>query len=94
MTVDEITKKYRETCTALSNQYKADLEAHLKELHLDGLVRRKCDGKIGWLLVVNSPICDYSINFYPRLKQGNRSKCSSGWATDIENGFEPFEDDT
>lgn len=92
MTFDEALEKYYEKRDKISEEFKADVKEWLKELGLDGKVRRKSDGKIGWLDV------DYykSLNFYPIRKDGTMAIRCSGWVSpsEPERDFERYEDDS
>ena len=91
MTILELQEKYSDERTKLTAREMEALRARLKEINLDGLVRYKRDGKIGWLCVVY----DYPrarIKFYPRTKSGEMSKNASGWAYDIETAYEPYKE--
>ena len=88
----EIEKKYMQERRDLVARCEADIKSRLTELHLDGLVRRKKDGKIGWLWVERKEGCRVKVNFHPRKKDGTPSVNSSGWAFDVEGEFEPYEE--
>ena len=92
MTLYEIEKKYMEERRDLVARYEADIKSRLTELNFDGLVRRKKDGKIGWLWVEREAGYRVKINFHPRKKDGTPSVNSSGWAFDVEREFEPYKE--
>lgn len=86
MTLDEIRVQYNDEMRAVKGKYRQSVNDWLKENNYDGLVRRKRDGKIGWVAL------DYenSLNFYSRTKKGVRSINSSGYVFNIEREFEPI----
>lgn len=92
MTFDEALKRYYEKREVISDEFKSDVHEWLQSLGLEGKVRRKEDGKIGWLDV------DYykSLNFYPVRKDGTRAIKCSGWVSPVnpEEQFERYEDET
>lgn len=93
MTTIEIDSKYRRDRLALHEKHVKDLEARLAEVHLDGKVRRKRDGKIGWLRVRELYIDGLSVEiaFFPVTKTGEMSKHASGGVDYAEELFEPVE---
>ena len=86
MTIKELKTQYNDEMRAVKEKYRQSVNAWLKENNYDGLVRRKRDGKIGWIAL------DYenSLNFYARTKKGVRSINSSGYVFDVEEDFEPM----
>ena len=92
MTLYEIEKKYMEERRDLVARHEADIKSRLTELNLDGLVRRKKDGKIGWLWVESEVGCRVKVTFHPRKKDGIPSVNSSGWAFDVEDEFETYKE--
>lgn len=58
----------------------------LKQYNLDGLVVRKQDNQVGWLI----PDDDRNYKFYPRKKDGTRSKNASGYIWDASEEFEAY----
>lgn len=92
MTFNEALQKYYEKRGVISNEFRSDVHDWLQSLGLDGKVRRKEDGKIGWLDV------DYykSLNFYPVRKDGTMSIKCSGWVNPAnpEEQFERYEDES
>ena len=87
MTINEINGHYTMERRNLSDAHRKSLEDRLKEIHYNGLVRRKKDGKFGWLRVVYEDFC-YTVKFYPRTKSGDESRVPSGYSWDIENDYE------
>lgn len=87
MNVLEIREKFLAEKRELEKKYKNDVNARLIEVGLGGLVRRKRDGKIGWIKVV-----DYHFEFYPRTKKGEISLVCNGWVGDPEANFEPVQE--
>ena len=91
MTFDEALERYYEKREVISEEFREDVKTWLKELGLDSKVRRKKDGKIGYLDV------DYykSLNFYPLKKDGTPSIKCSGWVNpkNPEEQFERYEDE-
>lgn len=88
-TIAEIRKKYGEDEKALRESYTEAINERLKEIHLDGLVRRKSDGRLGWLEV------DFygALCFYPQTKTGERSIIQNGSVGNVEENFEPYVDE-
>ena len=83
----EIREKYLKEKRELEKKYKNDVNARLIEVGLGGLVRRKRDGKIGWIKVR-----EYYFEFYPRTKKGEISMVSNGSVGDPEANFEPVQE--
>lgn len=65
------------------------LRAKLRELDLDGRVKRIDDGKIGMLKVIVGYDYGVEIKFYPFTKDKSLSKNASGYCWKIEEEFEP-----
>ena len=86
MTLKEIKAQYNDEMRATRERYRQSVHDWLKENNYAGLVRRKRDGKIGWIDLD----ADNILNFYARTKKGIRSINSSGYVFDIEEGFEPI----
>ena len=64
----------------------------LAESHLENLVIRKEDGRVGWLRVTPT-IYGFAIEFYPRTKSGKMSKLASGYVgNSVEKYFEPYKE--
>ena len=91
MTLYELKRAHDKERKNLTEKYYEAVKARLRELHLDGLVRRKKDGKIGWLWV-GIDVCRITINFHPMKKDGTPSVNASGWSFDIEGDFEPYKE--
>ena len=87
MTVLEIRDKYLDEKRELTKKYMNEANARLKEVGLVGLVRRKRDGKIGWIKVG-----EYYFEFYPRTKKGELSLVRHELVCDPEVVFEPVEE--
>lgn len=85
-TIEEIRKQYGKDKNAFLEAYTNKIKERLKEIHLDGLVRRKEDGRIGWLET------DYygALCFYPRTKEGKKSINQNGTTFYVETSFEPY----
>ena len=93
MTLYELRKMHEEERKVLITKHYEAVKARLRELHLDGLVRRKKDGKIGWLWVgINAVRGKIDIDFHPMKKDGTPSVNASGWSFDIEGEFEPYKE--
>lgn len=88
MTINEIKIKYINDKRNITVSCQTALRERLKETNLDGIVRRKKDGKLGYL-----DIYGVDVAFYPITKKGIRSQNSSGWSIDIENDYEPFKEE-
>lgn len=88
MTILELKKKYSDDRNELRTRQIEALIARLKEINLDGLVKRVKDGKIGWLYVTY----DCRVEFHPRTKSGEMSKNANGWEYDIEESYEPYKE--
>lgn len=89
MTIMELHQKYSEEKNELITKHIEALKARLKEINLDGLVIKKRDGRIGWLVVDD----DCHIEFHHRTKSGEMSKNASGWAMDVESCYEPYKEE-
>ena len=87
MTVLEIRDKYLDEKRKLTEDYKKKANARLKEIGLGGLVRRKRDGKIGWIKVR-----DYYFVFFPRTKKGEMSLKADEYIFDPEANCEPVDE--
>ena len=88
MTLDEIRVQYKDEMRVVNETYKYSVQKWLVEHKLDGRVRRKKDGKMGWLDLDHY----MSLNFYPQTKRGGRSLNSSGYVSlrFVEEEFEPI----
>lgn len=76
-------------------QTKTDLKEALKESELDGLVRRKSDGRLGWLGIRLASSYVPELVFYPRTKTGGMSLKADGYvfdSDDIRDAYEPVKD--
>ena len=85
-TKGEIYSKYIKKCKELDNEFINDRYNLLKQYNLDGLVVRKSDKQVGWLIPDNSR----NYKFYPRKKDGNRSKHSEGYVWDASEEYEKY----
>ena len=65
------------------------LRAKLRELILDGNVKRISDERIGMLKVIVERDYGVRIKFYPFTKDKSLSKNASGYCWEIEEEFEP-----
>lgn len=83
----DIRKEYNDDLKRIRNNYEASVKNWLISKNLGGLVRRKSDGKLGWLCLGL-----YFIDFYPKTKSGAKSKISSGYPWNIEKEFEPVKE--
>ena len=95
MTMKEAYDKYNSDLRKVKDEYGDNLKQILVEQRLDGLVRRKKDGKIGWIRVnYNWHTIEYG--FYPRTKKGTESEVQNGYVSmfgdDLCEQFEPFEE--
>lgn len=90
MTIREIVSKHSLQIKEIRKQLDAEVNARLRELRLDGLVRRKKDGKVGKLFY--SPFNGFE--FHPLLKSGEISYRQSGmvFASEVEDNYEPAEE--
>lgn len=86
-----LRKMHEEERKALTAKYYKAVKERLIECHLDGLVRRKKDGKIGWLWV-EIDVGRITVKFHPMKKDGTPSINASGWSFDVEHDFEPYEE--
>ena len=85
----EIRKLQREISfkvTEVKKEGEQAVKEKLKELKLDGLVKRKSDGKIGKLEVLEY----YELRFYPLKKNLLPSEKASGYVWEVEEEFEPY----
>lgn len=87
MSLVDIQNCYSEDMKKAKETYKYSVQKWLVEHKLDGRVRRKSDGIMGWLDLDNH----MSLNFYPQTKKGGRSLNASGYVSlrFIEDNFEP-----
>lgn len=92
MTILELHQKYSEEKNELTAKYIEALKARLKEINLDGLVKYKRDGRIGWIVVTYDGVFCH-IEFHHRTKSGEMSKNASGWALDVEDCYEPYKEE-
>ena len=88
MTTEELNNEFRKKRAYLSDEYRRLIKDRLKEIHLDGLVRRVRDGKIG-ILHENSGISGIGFDFYPITKSGKESEKPNGFVFHVEDEFEP-----
>jgi hypothetical protein len=96
MTMKEAYDKYNSDIKKAKDEYCENLKQILVEYHLDGLVRRKKDGKIGWVRV-NYTWHTIEYGFYPRTKKGTESERQDGYISmfssdDLREQFEPVEE--
>ena len=92
MTIMELHQKYSDERNELRAKHIEALKARLKEINLDGLVVKKRDGRIGWLVVTSDgALCH--VEFHHRTKSGEMSKNASGWALDVESCYEPYKEE-
>jgi hypothetical protein len=97
MTIREIRDEYSEIFDRIYHELskakeekKLKLRNRLEEMNLAGMVRRKDNGHIGELHVVNDW---YDIQFFPLTKKGEISKRAEHFyygGKDIEDMFEPY----
>lgn len=80
----DIKKEYNEDLKRVRNNFEASVKNWLISKNLGGLVRRKSDGKLGWLC-----LGQYFIEFYPKTMSGEKSKIANGTTWNIEKEFEP-----
>ena len=94
MNTNGLIDKYRRDRYELHDRHIQALKARLAEVHLDGKVRRKRDGKIGWLRVRTLYIDGLSVEiaFFPMTKAGEESRNASGGVGNAEEQFEPVEE--
>ena len=96
MTMQEAHNKYNSDIKKAKDEYCDNLKQILVEQRLDGLVRRKKDGKIGWVRV-NYTWSTIEYGFYPRTKKGTESERQDGYISmfgdDLREQFEPFEEE-
>ena len=88
MTLVEIKDCFSNDVKKAKERYKYSVQKWLMEHKLDGRVRRKKDGKTGWLDLDHY----MSLNFYPQTKRGGRSVNASGYVSlfSVEEEFEPI----
>ena len=92
MTILELQQKYSDDKNDLRAKHIEALKARLKEINLDGLVKYKRDGRIGWLVVTfDGAFC--RVEFHHRTKSGEMSKNASGWSLDVEKNYEPYKEE-
>ena len=70
---------------ALMKKYIQLVNDELKKYKLNNLVKRKEDGKIGYLKVQND-----RVEFFPILKNGKMSLIKSGYILNVLEEFEPY----
>jgi len=91
MTIIELRREHMKELKELMLKNEEAVKNRLKEIHLDGLVRRKRDGKVGKLWVYRD-VCRIEIKFHPLKKDGTVSVNASGYSFDIERDFEPYKE--
>ena len=89
MTLNDLRNKHLNDKIELDKAYKTAVEERLKELNLDGLVKRISDGKTGYLELDDNK----RVEFFPLTKSGKRGKLRSGWIRDAETEFKPVPED-
>lgn len=96
MTIREIREEYGEVFDRINHELskargekRLKLRNRLEEVNLSGMVRRKDNGHIGELHVVNEW---YDIQFFPLTKKGEVSKRAEFfyYGGDLEDMFEPY----
>lgn len=95
MKTNDILKQHTKTLRETTAQTVNDLKEELKESRLDGLVRRKSDGRLGWLQVRTYAPYMPELAFYPRTKAGEMSLKADGYivkSVDVREEFEPAEE--
>ena len=95
MRTNEIMKRHRVVLKETSSQTVTDLKAALKESELDGLVRRRRDGRLGWLDIRLASSYVPELVFYPKTKAGGMSLKADGYvydSVDIRDAYEPVKE--
>ena len=95
MRTNEIMKKHKAMLKETYTQTITDLREALKESGLDGLVRRKKDGRLGWLDIRLAYPYMPELVFYPKTKAGGMSLKANGYvydSVDIRDAYEPAKD--
>lgn len=95
MRTNEIMKKHKAVLKETYTQTVHDLKEALKESELDGLVRRKKDGRLGWLEVKLAYPYIPEMVFYPKTKAGGMSLKADGYvydSVDIRDAYESVKD--
>lgn len=84
MEFDEIRITYNTEKRHAREKYINSIKQYLKDHHLDGLVRSRRSGKVGWI--------DFDVyndlHFYPKTKKGERSLKATAFVFDIME-YEP-----
>ena len=94
MTIKELIKKHKDTMIQSREQCIIAIEEELKNTGFSGLVKRKRDGRLGWL-EVKRRMYSVELEFYPKTKSGEKSQRCSGYVSslmDISGQFEPAEE--
>lgn len=89
---DELVTAYNKTIREARTALKEGMLNILKNYDLDGLVRRKRDGRVGRLGINDYNLGRYYYSFYPITKSGEPSKLANGYVGDIGLEFEPYHD--
>lgn len=95
MTIRELIKKHSETMIQSREQCVIAIEEELKNAGLGGLVKRKRDGRLGWI-EVKRRLYSVGLEFYPKTKSGEKSQRCDGYVSslmDISEQFEPAEEE-
>ena len=95
---EEIRMNARNEIYAVREKYKENMEEHLRETNLDKIVKRKYDGRIGKLQMVEISygLMKYALEFYPITKKGTVSMKSDGCidhSLELTEQFEPYKED-
>lgn len=94
MTIKELITKHSTTMIQSREQCITAIEEELKNAGLDGLVKRKRDGRLGWI-EVKRRLYSVGLEFYPKTKSGEKSQRCNGYVSslmDISEQFEPAEE--
>ena len=81
----ELRNKLIDERIALTKKYIEDVSAELKKYKLNNLVKRKEDGKIGFLKIQNE-----RVQFFPIKKDGTMSLIKDGYIINVLEEFEPY----
>lgn len=73
--------------TNLRNTLIKAMRGKIEQAGLNGLVRRKKDGKKGWLIVTEEAV----LEFHHRTKSGEKSQKASGWSLNLDD-YEPCDE--
>lgn len=85
----ELRNKLIDDRIALTKKYIEAVSDELKKYKLNNLVKRKDDGKIGYLKIQND-----RVQFFPIKKDGTMSLIKNGYILNVLKEFEPYNEES